>query len=450
MRAPASGARPTHPTYPTLPTQPTRTRRALRASLQLSLLLVATPLAIDAQQPAAPSIDFSGVIFGNFAFRTDSAAKASLGGKSPDLFTVERAYLTFRMPAGTNGAIRVTTDVFQNTNTAQNAYYQGWAVRIKYAYLQYTGLKGAFGTGSSLLGRIGILHTIIIDDEESFWPRYLSQTPVERDGFFSSADAGAAGLLTLGNKWGEIYGTITNGPGYASYEKDRFKDLALRVSLTPFDDHTSPTSPTPGSMTPSTAPAPLGSIIKTFAVNPWFYKGWVGSAFAAGGPGEVGPGTNGAITDGLARDRYGVFVGVHERRLSAGAEWAQRKDESEKGGNTTASPRVVTDSTGRLLDGFVVARPVELLNPAHHSDLAIVARFDHFTPNTSPTAAAYAGTTPSYSFWILGASYDVTQRMTFALDWQKQTGTSFPPAVGTNVRPTPPASTIFLHFQATF
>lgn len=425
-------------------------RRARGLATLVAPFLIVAPLALHAQQATPPAIDFSGVVFGNFAYRTDSAAEASLGGKHPNQFTVERAYLTFRMPAGTNGAIRVTTDVFQNTNSAQNAYYQGWAVRIKYAYLQYTGLKGAFGTGSSLLGRIGILHTVVIDHEESFWPRYLSQTAIERNGFFSSADAGAAGLLTLGKKWGEIYGTITNGPGYASYEKDRFKDLALRVSLTPFDDHTSPTAPPPGTVTPSTAPPPLGSIIKTFAVSPWFYKGWVGSAFQSGGAGQVGPGTNGAITDGLTRDRYGVFVGVHERRLAAGAEWAQRKDESEKGSNTAAAPRVVTDSTGRLLDGFIVTRPAELFNPSHQSPFSVVARFDHFTPNTSPTAAAYAGSTPSYNFWILGASYDATQRITFALDWQKQMGTSFPAAVGTNVRPTPDASTIFLHFQAIF
>lgn len=420
-------------------------------ALTHTAVLLAAPLALAAQQPAPPAIDFSGVVFGNFSYRTDSAAKASLGGKNPNQFTVERAYLTFRMPAGANGAIRVTTDVFQNTNAAQNAYYQGWAVRIKYAYLQYTGLKGAFGSGSNLVGRIGILHTVVIDHEESFWPRYLSQTAVERNGFFSSADGGAAGLLTLGNKWGEIYGTITNGPGYSSYEKDRFKDLALRVSLTPFDNHASPSSAPPiGAATPSASPPAIGSIIRTFAISPWFYKGWVGSSFASGGTGQIGPGTNGAVTNGMPRDRYGLFAGVRERRLTAGAEWAQRKDESEKGLNTAASPRITADSTGRLLGGFIVMRPLELADPAHQSNLALIGRLDHFTPNTSPTAAAYAGSTPAYNFWILGASYDVTRRMTFALDWQKQTGTSFPAPTGTNVRAAPENSTIFLHFQAVF
>ncbi|HTJ23494.1 MAG TPA: hypothetical protein VL383_13915 [Gemmatimonadaceae bacterium] len=411
-----------------------RPRGAQRVTASLALLCLGFPLTIRAQQPTPPpALDFSGVLFGNYSYRTDSAARAGLGGRNPNQFTIERAYLTFRVPAGENGQVRITTDIFQNTNSAQNSYYQGWAVRIKYAYLQYTGLKNAFGPGSSLLGRVGVLHNVVIDHEENFWPRYLSQVAVERGGFFSSADAGVAGLLTFGNKMGEIYGTITNGPGYTSFEKDRFKDLALRVSLTPFANA-----------------AGANAILKTFAVSPWLYKGWVGSKFASGGAGQIGPGTNGAVTEGMQRDRYGIFAGVRDRRLTAGAEWAQRSDKSEAGDNTTTSPRLTTDSTGRVLDGFVIARPLEWLDSSHPSNFGIVARFDHFTPNTSPTAASYAGTTPSYNFWILGASYDVTQRIALALDWQKQTGTSFPAPLGTNVRATPDNSTIFLHFQASF
>jgi hypothetical protein len=408
-----------------------------------------------AQQPpptpvvVTPALDFSGVVFGSFNLRTDSAAQSTLGGKSPNQFTIDRAYLTFRMPAGANGAIRVTTDVFQNTNTAQNAYYQGWAVRVKYAYLQYTGLRDAVGVGSSLLGRIGILHTVIIDHEEGFWPRYLQQVAIEKNGFFSSADAGAAAQLTLGSNpsapvgaatgsprpstWGEIYGTLTNGPGYTSYEKDRFKDIALRTSFTPLVNHQD-----------------LSPILRSFTISPWFYEGWLGSNFQSGGAGQVGPGTNGAITEGLARDRYGVFAGLRERRLTAGAEFAQRKDESETGANTIASPRVVHDSTGRVIDGFVIARPLEWTDATRRSPFWLVARWDHFTPNTSPTSPNYVGTTPAYNFYILGASYDATQRMTFTFDYQNQSPTDFPSPTGTNVRPTPQQTTWFLHFNVAF
>ena len=397
----------------------------------LALVLVRPATA---QQPAqsAPAIDFSGLMFGSYGLRTDSAAKASLGGETPNQFGIDRVYLTWRLPAGDNGAVRVTTDVFQNTNSATNGYYQGWAIRIKYAYFQYTALRGALGEGSSLTGRVGALHNVIIEQTDAFWPRYLQQNGVERTGYFSSADIGAAALLTLGNRMGEVYGTVINGPGYTSFERDRFKDLALRVTLTPFA-------------------ASSGNVfVKSFVFVPWYYRGKVGSSFAAGGLNQVGPGENGAIVEGLTRNRYGIFTGIRDRRFSLGLELAQREDQRETGSNTTAAPRVVEDSTGRLMAGYVVARPLEWFDAAKRSPLSLIARYDRLTPNTDPTHANYASATPSYDYTLLGASYELNQRITLALDWQQNSPTGFPPATGTNVRPTPRQSTVFLHWQATF
>ena len=159
------------------------TPRSARRIAVAAAIAIVPGLRAHAQTPTAPApspatagFDFSGVIFGNWQMKTDSASKANLGGSSPNLFDLGRAYLTFKMPAGDNGAIRITTDIFQNTNPAQNAYYQGWVVRAKYAYLQYTGLRNEFGPGSSLVGRLGLLHTVIIDWEEQYWPRYLQNT----------------------------------------------------------------------------------------------------------------------------------------------------------------------------------------------------------------------------------------------------------------------------------
>ena len=387
-----------------------------------------------AQQPAAPTpIDFSGLMFGSYSTRFDSAARATAGGERPNNFGIDRVYLTWRLPAGDNGAVRVTTDVFQNTNSATNAYYQGWAIRIKYAYFQYTALRNKLGNGSSLVGRVGALHNVIIEQTDAFWPRFLQQNGVERAGFFSSADVGAAGLLTLGNRLGEVYATVVNGPGYTAFDRDRFKDVALRVTLTPF------------------AASNANAFVKSFVVVPWYYKGQVGSLFAAGGANQVGPGDNGAVTEGLTRDRYGLFAGVRDRRFSLGLEYGLREDQSETGANTAATPRVVRDSTGRLVAGYVVARPLEWFDAARRSPLSVIARFDRLTPNTDPTHANYAGTTPYYDYTLIGASYDVNQRITLALDWQANSPKGFPVATGTNVRPVPPRqSTVFLHWQATF
>src|SRR5215207_9494426 len=102
----------------------------------LLALVVVSPAAAQTPAQAQPAIDFSGLMFGSYNVRTDSASKAALGGQSPNQFGIDRVYLTWRLPAGDNGLVRITTDVFQNTNNATNGYYQGWAIRIKYAYFQ--------------------------------------------------------------------------------------------------------------------------------------------------------------------------------------------------------------------------------------------------------------------------------------------------------------------------
>ena len=113
------------------------TIRLRSSALAGALTLLVTASMLSAQtQVTVPPIDFSGVIYSNFQYRTDSRAKDF------NKFDIERIYLTFRMPAGDRAAIRVTTDVFQQQNTPADAYYAGWAVRIKYGYLQYNYLSG--------------------------------------------------------------------------------------------------------------------------------------------------------------------------------------------------------------------------------------------------------------------------------------------------------------------
>jgi len=406
----------------------------MRFSLLFAAVLgLAAPFSSQAQNPApAPTspIEISGLFFGSFNMRLDSAARAGLGGQRPTAFSIDRVYVNLKAPAGENGAFRFTTDIYQNPNTATNAYFQGWSIRLKYAYFEYTMLRDAFGKGTSLVGRVGSINNVIIDPTIGAWPRFFNPIAVERVPYFSSADVGAGALLTLPNRMGDVYATVMNGPGYNSYERDRFKDPAIRLHLTPLANTT--------------------GFFRTLQVMPWYYKGFVGSEFAAGGPGQVGPGENGAITDALARDRWGLLAGIKDRRLSAYGEIAWQHDESESGANTAASPRVVADSTGRMIDGYVIARPFEIMNPEKQSPFMLVARYDHLTPNVDPTAAAYAGTTPSYDFTTLAAAYELNQRITLAVDWQIDRPVGFPAPTGSNVRPRPRVSTLFLHWNATF
>jgi hypothetical protein len=177
-----------------------------------------TPTAA-APQPASPSpLSFSGVIFGSYNYQLPTTP-AQFRNQTNNSFVIDRAYLTFRIAAGDRTSIRITTDVFQSADSTGNAY----TVRAKYAYLQYEAPK--FSNGAQVTGRIGILQNVLIEHQEAFWPRYLSQAATERAGYFSSADVGLASLVTLPHKWGEIYSTIVNGPGYTAREREPVQGL---------------------------------------------------------------------------------------------------------------------------------------------------------------------------------------------------------------------------------
>ena len=145
-----------------------------------------TPAQPAPQPSTVPPVSVSGLLFGSYNYQLPTTP-AQLANQNDNGFILDRAYLNFRAPAGDRLSIRVTTDVYQTAETnTQNAY----TIRAKYAYLQYDVPK--FSNGASAFARLGILQNVVIDHIESFWPRYLSQTAVERAGFFSSADVGFA------------------------------------------------------------------------------------------------------------------------------------------------------------------------------------------------------------------------------------------------------------------
>src|ERR1041384_2730044 len=99
---------------------------ALTRRLAAACALAALTAPLSAQntpQGKQQTLDFSGWVFGSFQYRTDSSAKAANGGKAPNQFGIDRAYLTFRVPAGDRAMVRVTTDIFQQSNSS---YYSGW------------------------------------------------------------------------------------------------------------------------------------------------------------------------------------------------------------------------------------------------------------------------------------------------------------------------------------
>lgn len=389
----------------------------MKACLVVSMIAAAILPAVASAQGSAPAdtakpankvtipIDFSGVVFGNYQYQ--GAAGPS---KGQNKFDVERAYLTFKMPVGSHASIRVTSDLYQQTSSASDAFYKGWLLRAKYAYLQYDFMTARKPGEWGFTGRIGLIHTMFIDHEENFWPRYLSQTPVERAGLFSSADAGIAGIVTLPNKLGEAYLAVTNGSGYASRETDRFKDYQARLTITPLG----------GSALP---------YLRTLAIDGWVYRGALASTFVNGGAGQVGP-----VGSALDRNRYGGFIGIRDPRLVVGVDYAQRQDGADTGANTVASPAGIADSTGRLVAGYIVAKPFKMMDAQSTIPLGIVLRYDQVTPNSS--------TSPRVKTFIGGLSWDLTKQTTVALDYQEVTPQSGAPVA--------PVRTYYLHWTAAF
>lgn len=357
--------------------------------LPAALLLTAP----DAGAQQTLPFEFSSVVFGNFQMRTDSAARFTTGGEPTTRFDIARAYLTFRFPAGDRASVRLTTDIFQQINPATATFYPGWVVRLKYGYLNYDvtpRLAGVDGLGMS--ARIGMLQTVVIEHIESFWPRWLGNTAVEQSGFFSSADVGASTTLTLPKRRGEIYFVVTNGLGYANQEPDRFKDFGARFTITPFANDS--------------------GFFRSLAITPWYYKGWLASGYTQAAT---------PVSDGLQKDRRGLFVGIRDRRLTLGAEISQRLEELE----TTTPPAArgpLNDRTGQLVSGFAIVRPAEWFDSKRRSRLGLVGRYDRFRVDTDSDAHT--------EFLVAGLMWDLTPRVSLALDYQGFTprngGAGFP------------------------
>jgi hypothetical protein len=399
------------------------TMRARSTLLVLSALF-ALPSAAISQQSPAPALDFSGIMFGHWLMRTDSLARSQTGGKRPTRFDLGRVYLNFRTAAGEKGSIRVTTDIFQNTGGG--GYYAGWAVRMKYAYFQYDATRAAFGVdGLAMNARVGMIQNFVVEHVDSYWPRWLSQDALETHAFFSSADLGVGTTFTLPKRRGEVYATIVNGNGFGAAETDRFKDVAARFSWTPFANDS--------------------GFMRTFAISPWYSIGKTAGAFANGGPGQVGPGLNGAITEGVQRDRRGVFLGVRERRLTIGADWAQRLEGIETGLNTNAVPRVLRDRTSDLLSAFAFVRPLELADKRQRSRLSLFGRYDNFHLENPPAPTAAISDIQTKLAWA-GVIWDLNSRASFTADFQQLKTTTITPT--TNV--TIPLKTFFLHWVVTY
>ena len=311
----------------------------------------ATPAADTGSRWAAPQ--FSGTLFSNYMY---AAGKQGEGYNS---FNFERAYLNAAEQLSDRASAHATLDVFSD-------YSNGYVARLQYGYLQYDYLKGTDWNASA---SVGMLPTVTISHDEQFWPRWIAKSPTELAGYFEIADLGVATLVSMPNHMGEVYAAVTNGPGFTTpTDQDRYKDYQARVTLTPFTSH--------------------AGLLSTFDLTGWYYKGAT---------------ENSELTaKALDRDRWGLFAGIRDPRLTVGLQFAENKDGSAA---ETEGGVVTSDTTGRLFSAYTVIHPL-VSHP-----LGIVVRYDQFKPNTSVD--------PDYSVFIGGLTYDLTKHASISADYQE-------------------------------
>ena len=108
-----------------------------------------------------------------------------------------------------------------------------------------------------------------------------------------------------------------------------------------------------------------------------------------------------------------------------------------------ASPAVTVDSSGHIASGFLIVKPLALLDTGF-THLNLVARYDKVTTNTNYNPSA------QYHVFIGGIWLDLNRRAAISVDYQEQLSDNYPVVGTTTITPTQPLRTWFVHMVANF
>ena len=329
-----------------------------------------TPATTTVQTPGT-TLEFSGVLFPQFVY---GGVK---GNRSQNRFDVERAYLNVKAKVADRTSIRLTSDIYR---PAAGASY---TLRAKYAYLQYDyWMNGEGYMGTTAQARLGMQQTMIVDQEEGFWPRYITQVATERAGFFTASDLGLSTTIGFRGGKAEMFGMVSNGTGYTQGENDRLKDYSLRFSFMPWG-----------------APNAQHALI----ISPWLYKGARQSVIDA--------------ASGLKKDRLGVFAGWRSPAVMVGGDYAVATNENEAG---TPANRTTQDQSGTVISIYTHVRPFTVMNGKGDPSWGVVLRYDRLDADNAYVPSGGAFPAAKGKFVVAGITHDVNPRLSWALDYQQQ------------------------------
>jgi len=221
----------------------TTSRNVLRLLCGSTLFLAAIVTSAAAQvTPAAgyvppddtPAIRVGVTIFADYTVQDQPKTKdLDNNDVTFNAFNLGRAYINVTGNISHVIAFRVTPDIVRETGT--NALNGSYALRIKYAYMQFN-LDDWMARGS--WARLGVQQTPWVDFEETVY-RYRFQGTIfaDREGYLSSSDVGGSFHYNLPGNYGDIHGGFYNGETYTKPELNDQKAFMVRGTFRPLRMH---------------------------------------------------------------------------------------------------------------------------------------------------------------------------------------------------------------------
>ncbi len=193
-----------------------RPGRLLLTVLAGSLALIGVSRPVRAQAappPASPQVSVGGIVYAQFGYLLSDTAGHG------NNFDVTRAYINVTGRFAHGIGTRVTPDIYRVTDGSLT-------FRLKYAFVTWTPEK------SPLTLKLGLLHTPIVDWEESLWDYRMQGTvALDRNGYLSSSDFGFLVDGNWSNEKVSLSGGVVNGENYNHAPGDKRKDLTGRISV---------------------------------------------------------------------------------------------------------------------------------------------------------------------------------------------------------------------------
>jgi len=331
-----------------------------------------TPAAGYTPPDDTPSIRVGAVLYADYTYTLDPKTADADGNLIHfSQFNVTRSYINITGNISHIVAFRITPDISRETS-ATSSLSGSLEFRIKYAYAQFN-LDDWMTKGS--YARFGIQQTPWLDYAEGIY-RYRFQGTMfpEREGYFASADAGAAFHYQLPANYGDIHVGTFNGENYNRAETNNQKALMVRATVRPL---------------------PSGTMVLRGIRASLFYDGdhYVMSA---------------------DRSRLIGSLNFEHKYLNAGFEYLKTADQ-------TSITRPKVDGTGYSV----------WATPKSPTGWEALLRYDHLKPNKTFNQQVRNRTIAGVAYWF---PHQGSVTSALLLDYDGQTFDNFAPAISKQSR----------------